>query len=212
MKNALTAYSCSMLIACSATVQAQTNTFPAEGNVGIGTNNPRGALHIVRPGRPPPVRREQNGLLLGSRSTTEFKWIQSYGALLAVIPQGNNVAIGHSTATHRLDLDGAARIRPNTATNLLISGQGDDIFLDLIKNTTTVPSARVELNGLTDQRAHDGEIADPRSSEISLHLDLSGGARLVVFALVVGCLTRGQGAPVQVPAGGAKETEMSSRS
>jgi hypothetical protein len=160
MKFALRVCSFSMLIACSATVQAQTNAFPAEGNVGIGTTHPRGALHILRSGPPPPaLPREQNGLLLGSRSTTEFKWIQSYGAVLAVNPQGNNVAIGRTTATHRLDLGGAARFRPSPTTNLLVGSQGDDVVLDLIKNTTTTPSARIELNGITDPRAHDGEIA-----------------------------------------------------
>lgn len=70
-----------------------------------------------------------------------------------------NVGIGTSNPSHRLDVAGAARFHANADTHLLVGGSADDAFIDLIKRTSTTPSARIVLDGFTDQAAHQGEIA-----------------------------------------------------
>jgi hypothetical protein len=155
------------------------NIFPDTGNVGLGTTNPRGALHILILGAPPSgLPGQENGLLLGIQDTGGYKWIQSYGGVLSLNPTGNNVGIGRTTATHRLDVNGAIRIRANNATNLLITGQDDDVFIDLVKNTNTTPSARIELEGFLSQSTHEGEIVffTKRASDSSLQERMRIGA------------------------------------
>jgi hypothetical protein len=148
-----------IILGSAAAAMAQ-NTFPIIGNVGIGTNNPRGALHILRPGMPPgSLPAAENGLLLGTEGPAGPKWVQSYGAPLALNPQGNDVGIGRSTPTHRLDIGGPARLRVNNSTNLLVTGEQDDAFVDLVKETRTTPAARIELEGFADQTRDEGEIA-----------------------------------------------------
>lgn len=138
---------------------AQNNTFPATGDAGIGTTQPRGPLHILRAGAPPGgLPASQNGLLLGIESTTGFKWVQSYGGALTLNPTGNDVGIGRTAPTHRLDIGGAARFRTNPSTNLLVRGDADDAFVDLVKETSTTPAARLEFEGFTDASRHEGEI------------------------------------------------------
>ncbi len=77
---------------------------------------------------------------------------------LTVAADGN-VGVGTSTPGHRLEVAGAARVHTNGATHLLVSGAGDDAFIDLIKRTSTASSARIMFDGFTDQTAHQGEIA-----------------------------------------------------
>jgi hypothetical protein len=144
----------------SAVVASAQNTFPGVGNVGIGTSNPRSALHILRPGTPPGgLPSAENGLLLGTEGPAGPKWVQSYGAPLVLNPLGNDVGIGRSTPTHRLDVGGPARFRVNGLTNLLVSGAQDDAFLDLVKETRAAPAARIEFDGFSDQARDEGEIA-----------------------------------------------------
>lgn len=137
------------------------NIFPNSGNVGIGTNNPKGALHIIQPGPPPGgLPSNENGLMLGVQNTRSYKWIQSYGGHLSLNPQGNNIGIGITKATHLLDVNGSTRIRANKANNILISGgEGDDIFIDMIKGSSGEIAARIEFEGFTDQSTNVGEIA-----------------------------------------------------
>lgn len=69
----------------------------ASGGVGIGGAPAPVALHLLTPGAPPgalPVA--QNGLLLGIESTGGYKWMQSYGGVLALNPAGNAVVIGET--------------------------------------------------------------------------------------------------------------------
>lgn len=69
--------------------------FDRSGRMGIGTNDPKGALHILKSGTPlAGLPASENGLLLGSQSTTGYKWIQSYGGMLTLNPRGNGVGIG----------------------------------------------------------------------------------------------------------------------
>jgi hypothetical protein len=69
-----------------------------------------------------------------------------------------NVGIGTSSPAQRLDVAGAARVHASAATHLLFTGAGDDAFIDLVKRTSATPSARIMLDGYTDQAAHQGEI------------------------------------------------------
>jgi len=84
----------------------------AAGGVGIGTNNPAAALHVLIPGDPPTgLLAENNGLLLGIQSTAGYKWIQSYGGSLAINPMGNNVGIGTTSPGNILT------VQQNSATD-----------------------------------------------------------------------------------------------
>jgi hypothetical protein len=50
-----------------------------------------------------------NGLLLGSNGTSTYKWIQSYGGVLAINQSGiNNVGIGTTTPDNLLTVNGSA--------------------------------------------------------------------------------------------------------
>jgi len=79
--------------------------------LGIGTNMPQGALHILTPGEPPDGLDEpQNGLLLGTQGTAGFKWLQSYGGPLSLNPTGNGVGIGTKTPRATLDVRGTIAV------------------------------------------------------------------------------------------------------
>ena len=139
---------------------AAQNTFPASGEVGIGTTSPQGALHITEAGAPPNgLVGLQNGLLLGSSGTFDYKWIQSYADILALNPKGNSVAIGRADAANLLDVDGSARVRTTGVANVLLHGGSDDAFLDLTKQGGTIPAARIEFEGFTSPTRHEGEVA-----------------------------------------------------
>jgi hypothetical protein len=79
------------------------------------------------------------------------------------ITAGGNIGIGTATPTHQFDLEGAARLRSATSTNLLITNTAtnpnDDIGIELIKDANTTPSARILFDGFTDQNSHQGSIA-----------------------------------------------------
>ena len=78
-------------------------------NVGIGTSNPRGALHLLTIGDPPTgLDASENGLLLGVSGTASYKWIQSYGGALALNSEGNNVGISTALPNYRLEVNGSA--------------------------------------------------------------------------------------------------------
>jgi hypothetical protein len=155
-----------VVLALAQAAMAQ-NSFPDSGNVGIGTVNPRGALHILQPGTPPVgLPRLENGLLLGTEDANGPHWIQSYGGPLTLNALGNDVGIGRRSPTHLLDVGGATRFRVNGATNLLVHGSNrDDVYLDLTKggsisefDQAPSASARITLDGYTDPYLHRGEI------------------------------------------------------
>jgi hypothetical protein len=82
------------------------------GNVGIGTTNPGGKLHIIN------AAQEADGdtLVLGSTGSTnlrlgyhsDYSWIQSHGSKPLVInSKGNNVGIGTPEANATLEVNGS---------------------------------------------------------------------------------------------------------
>ena len=81
----------------------------ASGGVGLGVN-PSGALHINAPTSAPPAAlpAAENGLLLGTTGTSSYKWIQSYGGVLNLNPQGNFVGIGITVPDATLTVGGHA--------------------------------------------------------------------------------------------------------
>src|SRR5579863_209323 len=97
------------------------------GNVGIGEESPAAALHITGPSSAPPgaLAAADNGLLLGSNGTANYKWIQSYGGPLALNPVGNNVGIGEENPAAALHITGPSAAPPASlpaANNGLLLG------------------------------------------------------------------------------------------
>jgi len=85
-------------------------------NVGIGTTNPRGGLHILKASTPPRgLSASENGLLLGIQNTAGYKWIQSYGGDLVFNPMGNNVGIGLTNAAYQLHLSQNSAAKPGSS-------------------------------------------------------------------------------------------------
>ncbi|MCB0632196.1 MAG: tail fiber domain-containing protein [Saprospiraceae bacterium] len=77
--------------------------------LGIGTENPEGALHLLTTGEPPAgLEADENGLLLGVESTTGYKWIQSYGGSLVLNLMGNTVGVGTAAVDYSLEVNGTA--------------------------------------------------------------------------------------------------------
>lgn len=78
----------------------------AAGGVGIGATNLTGALFLRHPVGAPVsgMDAQDNGLGLGQFSTSGYKWIQSYGGALALNPVANNVGIGTTNPTARLQV------------------------------------------------------------------------------------------------------------
>ncbi len=80
------------------------------GDVGIGTSTPAAPLHINGPAAAPPSGEPSgnSGLLLGTNGTASYKWIQSYGGVLALNPVNNHVGIGTTAPDTLLSVNGGA--------------------------------------------------------------------------------------------------------
>jgi hypothetical protein len=80
----------------SGTIGDAVVTVTRSGRMGINTATPEGILHINGFQEPPfgISPGSNNGLLLGAAGNSNYKWIQSYGSLLAINPRGNAVKIG----------------------------------------------------------------------------------------------------------------------
>jgi hypothetical protein len=104
------------------------------GNLGLGTAGPAGRLHIVGAAAPPASQvGTNNGLILGSNGTSEYKWIQSYGGPLSLNLMGNNVGIGTSAPSARLHIGGTPGvdgIKFPDGTLQITSSRGDGHSLD----------------------------------------------------------------------------------
>ncbi|MBI2926536.1 MAG: tail fiber domain-containing protein [Verrucomicrobia bacterium] len=119
----------------------------ATGGVGIGTSNPKGAVHILGPPKEPPTGLDasENGLLLGVQATAGYKWIQSYGGPLILNLRNNNVGIGKSDPSTALDVNGTIRATAfESAGALLTLNTTDNQPLELKVNGTR--ALRLEPN------------------------------------------------------------------
>jgi hypothetical protein len=96
-------------------------------DVGIGTTNPSGRLHVVGAAAPPPGPIPDNGLLLGSNGTASYKWIQSYNGPLSLNSQGNNVGIGTASPDNTLHVHkgSAGAITANSSAPLVVESNGN---------------------------------------------------------------------------------------
>jgi len=96
--------------------------------VGIGEENPAAALHITDPSNAPPgaLAASDNGLLLGSNGTSNYKWIQSYGGPLGLNPMGNNVGVGTESPIAPLHLAAPALGNSNLPVGLIESNSSNN--------------------------------------------------------------------------------------
>ncbi|MGH7597842.1 MAG: tail fiber domain-containing protein, partial [bacterium] len=153
-------------------------TLLENGNVGIGTTTPGFPLTFANTLGDKISLWGQSGAHFGFGIQNFLLQIHSdvpnsniafgYGSSSAFVErmriQGNgNVGIGTTAPTHQFDLEGVARLRSATSTNLLITSvatnPNDDIGIELIKDANTTPSARILFDGFTDQNSHQGSIA-----------------------------------------------------
>ncbi len=163
---------------------------PTGNNVGIGTTNPGKLLVVGSGGGASGIFNDgifvniAGGAVVTTRNSTTGVEAQlnSEGDIVTLgafsnhplnfrtnnvermrITVGGNIGIGTATPTHQFDLEGAARFRSATSTNLLITSTvtnpNDDIGIELIKDANTTPSARILFDGFTDQNSHQGSIA-----------------------------------------------------
>ncbi len=147
------------------------------GDIGIGTITPASKLNLVGNGSGQTgALRLDNGAIqtqlvsdasqafgqIGTLSNHGLNFITANTSKMFITNAGR-VGIGTTAPTHQFDLEGVARLRAATSTNLLITNTAtnpnDDIGIELIKDANTTPSARILFDGFTDQNTHQGSIA-----------------------------------------------------
>jgi hypothetical protein len=145
-------------------------TITAHGNAPVVVeNNANAYINILTPdanesgllfGRPSStVPNAAGGVIFNSFPNTDGLQFRTGGnQTRLVISSSGNVGVGTSAPTHLLHVNGSARVRSNASTNLLLTGTGDDAFIDFIKDTNTTPSARIGFDGFADQANHRGSI------------------------------------------------------
>lgn len=85
------------------------NDLVVKGRIGVGIAAPSSsaALHLMGSSAPPGwLNATDNGLLLGALGAGGYKWMQSYGGPLCLNAVGNNVGIGTTNPTAKLDVAG----------------------------------------------------------------------------------------------------------
>ncbi len=101
-----------------------------------------------------PAGSAAGAIVYNNTSTANGLQFRTLSSTRMVVDADGDVGVGTTSPTHRLDLAGVARMRVNANTNFLVHGGVDDGYLDLIKESNTTPSARIEFNGVTDQATH----------------------------------------------------------
>ena len=133
--------------------------FVEDGNVGIGTTEPKAKLHVVNiPEDAPQGKIEGGSLFLGSGESYlklgyhgKYSWIQSYSSKpLAINPLGNNVGIGTTAPGARLHVAGDLKVDSGAAvTGSLTAKNG----LNVSGGALTVAAGALTANGALNANA-----------------------------------------------------------
>jgi len=123
------AFVCSMTLALSASAQ---NTFPANGNVGVGTTNPQDALDIegggyLRVGSFFHVGSEGAGSILFNPSGNYMRFLVGSSQVLWLASSGN-VGIGTMSPRAMLDVNGSVDLGLDNNSNIVSFSKYNDSF------------------------------------------------------------------------------------
>jgi hypothetical protein len=90
------------------------------------------------------------GFITGTR---QLNGSISFGERLTIDNSGN-IGVHIPNPINTLDVGGTVRVHSNSFNHILITGSGDDGFIDLVKSGNQTASARILFDGFTDSTAN----------------------------------------------------------